>query len=87
MRHKKPHRDVFRGEKFDVLLLDVAPAPVKNKDGTVIEVAKALSESCPCRLNVMDEDVFEPEEENVSVDKARFRPVDGDVFWGQSLFE
>ena len=74
MRHQKPHRDVFRGEEFDVLLLGVAPAPVKNKDGTVIEVAKALSEVVPCRLDVWDEDFLEPTKENITVDVGHLRP-------------
>ena len=81
MRHQKPHRDVFRGQKFDVLFLGVAPAPVKNKDSTVVEVPKALSEVVPCRLDVWHKHLFEPEEENITVDEACFRPVDGDVFW------
>ena len=87
MRHQKPHRDVFRGQKFDVLFLGVAPAPVKNEDSTVVEVPEALSEVVPCCLNVWDEDFFEPEEENITVDEACLGPVDGDVFWRQPLLE
>ena len=64
-----------------MLFLGVAPAPVKNQDSTVLEVAQALSESFPCRLDVGDQHLFEPEEENITVDEACFRPVDGNVFW------
>ena len=87
MVHEKPHRDVFGGEEFDVLLLGVAPAPVKNKDGTVIEVAQALSESLQCPLEVWDEDFLEPTNENITVDVGRLCPVNGDVLLCQASFE
>ena len=55
-----------------MLFLGVAPAPVKNQDSTVIEVAQALSEVVPCCLDVLVEDFFEPEEENITVDECGF---------------
>ena len=55
-----------------MLLLGVAPAPVKNKDSTVVEVPEALSEVVPCRLDVWHKHLFEPEEENITVDECGF---------------
>ena len=84
---QKRHRDVFCLQQPTVLILLVARAAIKHKNGPLVEGSKQLSQRFPLLLDVGDEDVFEPVPKNVTCDKTVLCRVEGDVFWVVPVFE
>ena len=81
MGDQKQHRDVFRGEEPAEPFVFVGRAAVEDQHCPFVEGSQPPPESLPRRLDVRDEDVCQPLDENNTRDEAIFRSEHGDVFW------
>ena len=79
MGDQKQHHDVFGQQELLVLLFFVARTSVQNEHGSIIERPKSSPQHFTLRLNVRDEDLFQPHSKYITRDKAVLGRVESDI--------